>query len=123
VTSVWTIKARRGLPRRSDYGASKIGIHLLSQSLAEEVGPHGIRVNTVVPGLFMGDNLRGLFEYRAQLKNRSYESIQASYASRASLKRIPEPEEVAYPILFMACDWSSAITGQSLDVNAGMIFH
>src|SRR5207245_2455218 len=57
IINVSSNSARRGIPRRSDYGASKAGLFLLTQSLAEELGPHGIRVNCIVPAHILGDTV------------------------------------------------------------------
>jgi len=123
IINVSSNSARRGIPRRSDYGASKAGLFLLTQSLAEELGPHGIRVNCIVPGHIWGDNVREFYELRGEMLGKTFDEVYAMYADQTSLKRIPLPEEIAYSVLFFACEWSSAITGQSLDVNAGLIFH
>jgi NAD(P)-dependent dehydrogenase (short-subunit alcohol dehydrogenase family) len=114
---------RQGRARRSPYAAAKAAITLFSQSLADELGPHGIRVNCVAPGHIAGENLRRFYERRAQMLAKTYDEVSAMYAEQMALRRPARPEEIAEAILFFASDRASAITGQSLDVNAGLFFH
>jgi NAD(P)-dependent dehydrogenase (short-subunit alcohol dehydrogenase family) len=114
---------RQGRPRRSDYAASKAGITLLAQVLAAELGPHGVRVNCVAPGNMWSDNLKAFYERTAQREGRTYEAQYALMVNEMALRRIPQIDEVANAVLFLASDQASAITGQSLDVNSGHYFH
>ena len=90
------------------YGASKAALLGLSRSLAEEVGPRGIRVNSVVPGPTLTPALLSISEEWRQ-----------SMAQGVLLKRLAEPSEVANAVLFLASDESSFVTGQALCANGG----
>jgi NAD(P)-dependent dehydrogenase (short-subunit alcohol dehydrogenase family) len=95
------------------YAAAKAGILGLSRRLAREVGPLGIRVNTVAPGLFLsGPRLQGMWE-------RMSEAEREEVLSAIPLARMPTMEEAARPILFLASDDASYVTGAVLDVNGG----
>jgi 3-oxoacyl-[acyl-carrier protein] reductase len=95
------------------YAAAKAGVLGLTRRLAREVGPLGIRVNTVAPGLFLsGPRLRGMWDGLAEAERR--EVLEA-----IPLRRMPELEEAARPILFLASDDASYVTGAVLDVNGG----
>jgi NAD(P)-dependent dehydrogenase (short-subunit alcohol dehydrogenase family) len=95
------------------YAAAKAGVLGLTRRLAREVGPHGIRVNAVAPGLFLsGPRLVGMWEnLSSEEKREVLESIP--------LSRMPDLHEVADPIVFLASDASSYITGTVLDINGG----
>lgn len=95
------------------YAAAKAGVLGLTRRLAREVGPHGIRVNAVAPGLFLsGPRLLGMWQdLSSQEKREVLDSIPVS--------RLPELHEVADPIVFLASDASSYITGAVLDINGG----
>ena len=123
IINVTSLSMRRGIQRRSAYSAAKAGVTLLSQSLAEELGPHGIRVNCVAPGHIWSESLRNFYEMRAETQGKTYDEVYETYAGETALKRIPTADEIAGAIVFFASDLSSAITGQSLDVNAGHFFH
>ena len=123
IVNITTVSMRQGRENSSAYSSSKAGVAVFSQSLASELGPHGIRVNCVVPGHIWSDNLKGYNEARARATGRTYADQFTQFTSEMALRRIPEADEVAAAVLFMASDLASAITGQSLDVNAGYFFH
>ena len=84
----------------------------LTKSLAVELAPDRIRVNAVAPGWVDTDMSAGVFadpEYREKVR----QSIP--------LKRIPAPEDIAGPILFLASDGAVHITGETLNVNGGSV--
>lgn len=89
------------------YGMSKIALGYYSRALAEEVGPDGIRVNTVAPGYTMTGRVRAT-------------SVETGFAEKAedvSLKRLAEPIDIANAFLFLASPQSSYVTAHTLDVN------
>lgn len=94
------------------YAAAKAGVLGLTRRLAREVGPDSIRVNAIAPGLFLTGRLQGMFDEMAA-KDRD-EVLDA-----IPLHRMPELRECVDPVLFLASDESSYITGAVLDVNGG----
>jgi NAD(P)-dependent dehydrogenase (short-subunit alcohol dehydrogenase family) len=104
----WMIPST-GLPV---YVASKAAIVGLTRTLAHELGPHGIRVNCILPGAI---------ETARQRKNWYTEEYVNEVLSQQALKRLLQPEEVARLALFLAADDSSGITGQGLIVDAGWV--
>lgn len=94
------------------YAAAKAGILGLTRRLAREVGPDNIRVNAIAPGLFLTGRLQGMFDaMSAHDRTEVLDSIP--------LRRMPEISECVDPVLFLASDQSSYITGAVLDVNGG----
>ena len=94
------------------YAAAKAGVLGLTRRLAREVGPDGIRVNAIAPGLFLTGRLQGMFDTMADKdRNEVLDSIP--------LHRMPELRECVEPVLFLASEESSYITGAVLDVNGG----
>lgn len=114
--------ARRSQPRRGAYAASKLALLSTARTLAGELGPKGIRVNSVVPGQIWGPPLEAHFAGRAERAGTTVEAIVAETAKDMALRRIATSDEVANAALFLASPLASAITGQSLDVNAGNWF-
>jgi NAD(P)-dependent dehydrogenase (short-subunit alcohol dehydrogenase family) len=114
--------ARRGAPRRGPYAASKAALLAATQVLASEWGPHGVRVNSVVPGQIWGESLAGYYDEIAARRGTSREEVVAGVVRDIPLRRIPSAEEIAAAAVFLASDAASAITGQALDVNAGNWF-
>lgn len=105
------------------YKMTKASLLALAQNLASELGPLGIRVNSVAPGYIWADSLKWYFGYLAGKRGVSAEEIYAETAATIDLRRLPEPDEIADAVVLMASDLARAITGQCLDVNAGEFHH
>jgi len=100
------------------YAASKAALYNASRKLAAEVGPDGIRVNSLHPGWMWGDPVRGALAMDRERWG-TEEEAYAKVASHHALRRIATDDECARAALFLASDYASAITGASLDANAG----
>ena len=112
IVNVTSTAGVRGEALHSHYAASKGALHALTKSLAVELAPWGIRVNAVAPGWTDTDMCAGSFGVPG-FRDRVRESIP--------LKRIPPPEDMAGPILFLASDLARHITGEILNVNGGSV--
>lgn len=119
VVNVNSMVVRHSDPKQGAYKMAKSALLAMSQSLASELGPQGIRVNSVLPGYIWGGTLQGYFEHQAGKYGTTVDEIYKAAAVNSDLKRLPTEDEVASAILFMASDLSSGITGQTLDVNCG----
>ena len=94
-----------------DYTTAKAALIGFSRNLAMELGPLGIRVNCVAPGIvYPTDATRG-----------TKEEVKDAITANTPLKRIAKPEDIAGPVLFLASDWSSFMTGQTLYVDGGLV--
>lgn len=105
------------------YKMAKAAMHAMAQSLATEIGPSGIRVNTVAPGHIWGDSLQWYFSYLAHKRGVSIDVIRDEVIAGIDLRRLVEPDDVADAVVFLASDMARAITGQCLDVNCGEFHH
>lgn len=92
------------------YGISKAAEAALARNLAVEYGPHGIRVNALAPGLVKTDFAKALWEDPVRLERAE---------NQTPLRRIGKPEDIAGTALFLACDASSYITGQTIVADGG----
>jgi len=110
-------------PRFASYASSKGALMVAAQSLARELGPDKIRVNSVVPGYIWGAALEGYFKSLAKQQGVTPDDIYKQIASRTALHHIPTSEEIADAVVFFASDLSRVVTGQALDVNGGHHFH
>jgi NAD(P)-dependent dehydrogenase (short-subunit alcohol dehydrogenase family) len=119
IVNLSSAAGRKGLPTRSAYSSSKFGIIGLTQSLASEVGRHGIRVNAIAPGSVAGERIERIFRTYATNQGVAYEQIVAASNARAALGRMVTPEEVAAVVVFLVSEQSSGITGQTINVDAG----
>ncbi|MEO6371160.1 MAG: SDR family oxidoreductase [Acidimicrobiales bacterium] len=122
IVNVTSMSSRVGYAERSDYGAGKSQAHLIAHALADELGPHGIRVNCVAPGHIWSDRLEQFYRALADRRGVTYETVLAEHTHEMALRRIVTNDEVANAILFLASDLASGITGAVIDVNAGHQF-
>lgn len=106
-------------PEYAGYKLSKGALEHLASSLATELGPRGIRVNSVAPSYIYEDVNRGYFDFLAAVENKTHEQVYAEKAAPTDLQRLASSEEVARATLFLASDLASAVTGQMLTVDCG----
>ncbi|MFI5495193.1 SDR family oxidoreductase [Actinoplanes sp. NPDC051859] len=105
------------------YKLAKAGLLAVAQNLASELGPRGVRVNSVAPGWIWADSLRAWFDFQAAERGVPPQQIYDEIAATTDLRRLPTPEEVADAVLYLASDLARGITGQCLDVNCGEFHH
>ncbi|MFJ4658912.1 SDR family oxidoreductase [Nocardia sp. NPDC088792] len=106
-------------PEYSGYKLSKGALQHLASSLATELGPRGIRVNSVAPSYVYEDINKAYFDWLASQAGVTHEDIYRQKAAPTDLQRLAGPEEVARATLFLASDLATAVTGQMLTVDCG----
>src|SRR3982074_2802893 len=116
-----SMTGKRPLPERTPYGAAKMGVIGLVRSLALELGPRNIRVNSVCPGPVAGTRLDGIVKQQAEAIGITEADSMLRFSEPSALKRPIHPDEVAAACVFLASDASSGITGEDLNVSAGLV--
>ncbi len=94
-----------------DYATAKSALVGFSRNLAAELGPLGVRVNCVAPGLV----------YPTQGSEGTRAGFRESIMAATPLRRLAQPQDVAGPVLFLASEWSGFMTGQVLFVDGGLV--
>ena len=107
IASMW---GEIGASCEAAYSAAKAGVIGLTKALAKEVGPSGVRVNAVSPGVVMTDMMAGFSE-----------DDVAALKDETPLMSLGSPEDIADAVLFLASEKARFITGQVLSVNGGMV--
>jgi 3-oxoacyl-[acyl-carrier protein] reductase/meso-butanediol dehydrogenase/(S,S)-butanediol dehydrogenase/diacetyl reductase len=123
IINVSSIAGKRGTSNNSVYCASKFGVNGITQALAKELGAKGIRVNAVCPVLVktegLVDALNGKY---SPAQGKSVDKFLADFIQgNSALGRLPTGSEVAALCLFLASDKASAITGQCINVDCGVL--
>jgi NAD(P)-dependent dehydrogenase (short-subunit alcohol dehydrogenase family) len=123
IVNVSSLAGKRGSARNSVYCAAKFAVNGITQSLAKELGPRGIRVNAVCPVYVETENiLRSLEEAASPAADGPVDSYLAQFAAaQTALGRLPTAHEVAEAVCFLASDRASAITGQCINVDCGTL--
>ena len=111
-------------PAVMDYSAAKAALANFSKSLSKEVGPHGIRVNTISPGpvatdLWLGDH--GVAATVGRATGARPEDVQSQAAQQMVTGRFSRPEEVADLALILASDRTANVTGADITIDGGLI--
>jgi 3-oxoacyl-[acyl-carrier protein] reductase len=109
----------RGYRNRAAYSASKWAIRGFTRTVALEVGPHGITVNCVAPGIVAGERMDRLCREKAQKRGSTPEQVYAEYVEEMALRRVTTAEDVAQAVSFLCTDESRNMTGQCLTVDGG----
>jgi 3-oxoacyl-[acyl-carrier protein] reductase len=109
VTHIASVEARNPAPEHAHYSVSKAAIVTHARAAALEYGPHGIRVNTVSPGLIDREGLAEAWP----------EGVER-WLRKAPLGRLGRPEDVADACVFLASPLASWITGHDLAVDGGV---
>lgn len=105
--------------RQTAYATSKGALTSAMYSLARELGPHRIRVNTVLPGWMWGPPVEAYVRFTAHTEGVPESEVLARLTERMALPELATDGDVADAAVFLASDRARAITGQSLLVNAG----
>jgi len=108
-------------PRAACYSATKAAVHAMTQGLALELAPYGVRVNCVAPGYVATDSLWGATRSRAAHAGVSFEEEVARVEGLVPLGRHGEPEEIGAAVAFLASDEAAYITGHTLGVTGGIV--
>ncbi|MDH6589986.1 NAD(P)-dependent dehydrogenase (short-subunit alcohol dehydrogenase family) [Streptomyces sp. SAI-133] len=119
VVNVASVSGKRPLLNRTPYTASKMALLGLTRTLAGEVGPLGISVNSLSPGPVRGPRMDRNFRLTAELTGCTVEEAERDFASRAALGRLVEEDEVARSLLAMLA--MPGLCGADIDLSAGMV--
>ena len=122
ILNISSLAARRGTAHNSVYSATKFGVTGLTQSLCKELGPKGIRVNAVCPVLIETPGLIDALKQKDSPANGDSSSFLANFsANQTALGRLPSANDVAQLCLFLTSKNASGISGQSINVDCGVL--
>lgn len=119
IVNVASVSGKRPLPRRTPYTASKMAVIGLTGTLAFEVGPLGVNVNTLSPGPVDGPRMDRNFALEAEALGVSEDEARETFVGRAALRRMVTEEEVAAATVAML--HMPGLCGADIDLSAGMV--
>lgn len=112
IVNIASIGGKHGAPEQAHYSASKAAVMGFTRVLAQEVGVDGITANCVCPGIILTDMGR---------VNLDDPAVRTAWQDKTALRRIGDPEDVVGTVAFFASDDSAFVTGQSLNVDGGIV--
>ncbi|NAZ85250.1 SDR family NAD(P)-dependent oxidoreductase [Kineococcus indalonis] len=119
VVNIASVSGKRPLPGRTPCTASKTAVLGLTTTLAHEVGPRGVTVNSISPGPVAGPRMERNFAREAQRSGTSPAQAEEQFVSRAALRRMVTAEEVATATVAVLC--VPGLCGADTDLSAGMV--
>jgi NAD(P)-dependent dehydrogenase (short-subunit alcohol dehydrogenase family) len=123
VVVIGSVTGKRPLVNRTPYAASKTALIGLVRTLAWELGSSGVRVNLVSPGGVEGDRINWVLEQQAAARGISVDQARAEFAEGSPLKKLVGPRDVAAAVAFLASDSAASITGEDMNVSAGLAMY
>lgn len=121
IVIVTSISAKQPVAGLALSNAARAGVQGYAKSLAEDIGPLGVTVNTVLPGYTRTERLIGLADAAEARTGTSREATERAWAESTALGRLGEPEEFAAAVAFLASRGAAYITGVALPVDGGWI--
>jgi len=121
--AISSITGKRPLYGRTPYAAAKMGVIGLVRTLATELGPYDIKVNAICPGMVAGPRIEQVLARQAAARGITVEEARAEADRLSPLRRMVTAEEVAAACVFLASGDSAAITGEDLNVTAGVVMY
>ena len=121
--AISSMTGKRPLHGRTPYAAAKMGVIGLVRTLATELGPYGIRVNAVCPGFVAGPRIEQVVRNQAAIRGITEEQARTTLTEASPLGRMGEAGEVAQACAYLASDSSAAVTGEDLNVTAGVVMY
>lgn len=120
IINLSSVAGRLGFPMRTPYAATKWAIVGLTESLAKELGPFGIRVNCLQPGIVEGQRIQEVITARADATGESREFVESAMLENVSLRRKVSGQDIAEMALFLCTPMGANISGQALSICAGV---
>ena len=114
-----SVGGRFGYANRSTYATTKRALIALAETLALELGNHGVRVNTIAPGAVSGPRMDGVLQARAAATGRDLNDVLTDALGIQAIKRFADPRDIAELALFLAGEHATTITGQTFAIDGG----
>jgi 2-hydroxycyclohexanecarboxyl-CoA dehydrogenase len=126
IINIASVSGRTGFPTCPPYSATKAAVINFTQVMARDLAPHGIRVNAICPGMvftpfYRAQRLAAAEADRSLLQVSDAEYFESKAKRLIPLQRGQTAEEIAYAVCFLASDLAASITGQSLNVDGGLV--
>ena len=121
IVNIASIAGKNGFQNCSIYGGSKAGLIGFTRSLAPELGPYDITVNAVCPGSVDTIMLQGVMDNISKNANMEMKEVRKMMASGIPMRRLQQPEDIAAICVFLASNGARNISGESMNIDGGVV--
>lgn len=123
VVNISSMSGKRPLRDRTPYTTAKMGVIGFTRTLATELAPDGITVNAICPGSVAGPRLDAVIEGQAESQNRSVDDVRDEFRAISPMGEFTQPDDVADAVVFLCSTRAARITGEDLNVSAGVVMY
>jgi NAD(P)-dependent dehydrogenase (short-subunit alcohol dehydrogenase family) len=123
IVNISSVTAKRPLLQRTPYAASKMALIGFTRTLAAELGPWQIRVNSVCPGAVAGPRQEGILREASRATGKSVAELAAAKTAASPLNTLVDADDVAAMVAFLCSPDAAAVTGQDINVSAGAVMY
>lgn len=123
IINISSISGKRPLEGRTPYTTAKMGIIGFTRTLATEVADNGINVNAICPGSVKGPRLDSVIENQARNQDRPVEDVEREFREVSPMNEFVHAEDIAETVLYLCSRQADKITGQDVNVSAGVVMY
>ena len=123
IVNISSMSGKRPLPQRTPYTTTKMGVIGFTRTLAAEVGKWKIRVNAICPGAVTGPRYDAVVEGITRNTGKTREQVISEWAEASALKTFVDPKYIAGVVAFLCSEDAAMMTGEDINVSAGMVMY
>lgn len=123
IVNLASISGKRPLRDRSPYTSSKMGVIGFTRTLAVELADRGVTVNAVCPGAVEGPRLQRVIERQAETQGRSVAEVEREFREESPMGEFVQAPDIADAVIFLCSERARRVTGQDLNVSAGLVMY
>jgi len=123
IVNLSSMSGKRSLKFRTPYTTSKLGVIGFTRTLATELATDDVTVNAICPGSVEGDRLVAVMEGQAESQSRPYAEVEREFREVSPMNEFVQPTDVADTVLFLCSEQAGRMTGQDLNVTAGITMY
>jgi NAD(P)-dependent dehydrogenase (short-subunit alcohol dehydrogenase family) len=123
VVNLSSMSGKRPLPDRTPYTTAKMGVIGFTRTLATELAEENVTANAVCPGSVAGPRLDRVIEGQAKSQDRPFAEVEEEFRAVSPMNEFTQPEDVADAVLYLCSDRAAHVTGEDLNVSAGVVMY